>query len=159
MPRITEPFSGATCVREARHATARRVPGITAAGGPSQAVRRPFSGAIRRGWPARHWRKFRFALPDRAQIALLQMPALQYHMEAKQRAMFVEAANRLIGSGCSHNRSAAILGVAAVTLWTWRQAFAKGGYEALIPRRRFVGRKPSGPEMAATCAIDFFITK
>src|SRR4051812_38981748 len=101
----------------------------------------------------RKLRSFAMQLPRAAQLAMLKLPALQSRLSAERREIVVQVANTLIANGISHNRSAAILHVASSTLCSWRQSYAKNGFDGLVPKTRGQRGRRAGSAEGSPCRL------
>jgi hypothetical protein len=108
---------------------------------------------------ARHPRSFDFHMSRHAQTAILHLPHVQDYLEARERLLKVEVAERLMVGGLSLNRSARILGWVPSRLHHYRSLYRAGGFDALFPRRHLCGarKRSGGPRSPAPCRLTFFL--
>lgn len=108
---------------------------------------------------ARHPHSFDFHMSRHAQAAVLHLPDVQDFLEAWERSLKVEVAERLMLGGFSLNRSAIAVGWAPSQLHHYRSLYREGGFEALFPRRHLCGvrKRSGGPCPPAPCRLTFFL--
>jgi hypothetical protein len=85
-------------------------------------------------WRKRAWARWNFTLPRKAQLALLDLPALRLHQAACEKVILVRLLGRLIERGIGFNEGSRLLEIAPSTMHAWRSAYVKWGVEGFIKR-------------------------
>lgn len=94
------------------------------------------------GRTARARMKFPIQIDIRIVRAMLKLPMLDAEIQKGKRLALLQLASACVPSLLSQNQFCRVVGVAPSQLIAWRDAFAQGGAEALLPRRWNGGRRP-----------------